>query len=301
SRASTGVHELSLLTTYEDKYHVKRTDTISTGVDVKGIPEVDITKTETSPEEIKGGESYAKLKLKIDNVGTDDAKYLKLSLNVTDPFGFSKAYHQVYETGLLGAGSSSEAVFYLDVDIDARAGAYDIPVKIEYQDTRGEKYEKTEKIEITIKEKPNFEIVSVKTSPDVTTQGSTVELRIAIRNTGNEEAESVSLRAMGVAEQPFDFDVKSDFIGNLKPDETGEAVLKLSVKDDTPLKIYHLDTEIRCVGDKDIGDENVYTFDRTVSLNVSKTGGLEIPGFEAVFAVASLTVACFVLRKRKWA
>ncbi|MDD2666381.1 MAG: hypothetical protein PHD13_02965, partial [Methanocellales archaeon] len=43
SRASTGVHELSLLTTYEDKYHVKRTDTISTGVDVKGIPEVDIS------------------------------------------------------------------------------------------------------------------------------------------------------------------------------------------------------------------------------------------------------------------
>ena len=55
-----------------------------------------------------------------------------------------------------------------------------------------------------------------------------------------------------------------------------------------------------CTGGKDIGDENVYTFDRTVSLNVSKTGELRIPGFEAVFAVASLAVACSVLRKRKW-
>lgn len=297
TNAQPGAYTLPLVVKYEDVLRQDQSDTISIGVDITGVPKIDITKTETDPDELKAGESYAKLTLKIDNVGTDSVKYLKVSLNATHPFKLSTAYSQIYETGLLDAGGSADAIFNIDVERDAKSGSYTIPVEIDFQDSSGKEHSETEHIDITIKEKPNFEVVSVQTSPETVAQGQKVEIHVTIRNIGSEEGESVSVRAFGESEQPFEFDVKSDFIGNLKPNETGEAVLELTVDNDAPLKAYNLDMEIRCTGDKEIGDDNVYTFDRTVPLSVSAAKG--VPGFEAMFAIAGLLAVAYLMPRRR--
>jgi hypothetical protein len=267
------------------------------GIDIRGAPAIEITKTETDPSELQAGDTYAKLTLKVGNTGTDSTKYLKVSLNASYPFKFSQAYSQVYETSLLASGASADATFYIDVEKNATSGSYNIPVRVEFEDTSGTQYEETKSIQITIKEKPDFELVTVETTPKEIAQGSTVELRIKIRNIGNEKAESVSVRAVGTSEQPFDFDVKSDFVGNIKPNETGEAILKLTVKNSASLKSYNLDAEVRCTGDKETGDENVYLNDITVPITVSKARGM--PGFEFLAAFAAVLSVAYLMRRGK--
>lgn len=296
STATSGVSTASLVVSYEDKFRQQQSDTLSAGIDIRGAPQIEITKTETDPSELKAGDTYAKLTLKVGNTGTDSAKYLKVSLNASYPFKFSQAYSQVYETSLLASGASADAIFYIDVERNASSGSYNIPVKVEFQDTSGTQHEETKSIQITIKEKPDFELVQSETTPKEIAQGSTVELRIKIRNTGNEKAESVSVRAVDTSEQPFDFDVKSDFIGNLRQNETGEAVLKLTVKNSASLKSYNLDTEVRCTGDTEAGDENVYLTDITVPITVSKAKGM--PGFEFLAAFAAVLSVAYVMKKR---
>jgi hypothetical protein len=111
--------------------------------------------------------------------------------------------------------------------------------------------------------RPMFEIESIHASPEKIMPGSNVELKIRVKNIGGEEAESVSIRAFKESSQPFEFDEKSDFIGKLKPGETGEAVLKFSVDKEAVAKEHILDLEIRS-----IYGEEVLTQDKTATVKI---------------------------------
>ena len=77
-------------------------------------------------------------------------------------------------------------------------------------------------------------------------------MRLKIKNIGFEEAESVSVKIYKQSDQPFDFDEKYDYIGNLKPNQTGEVVLRFDVDDNANLKTYLLKAEIRYLIDDDV-------------------------------------------------
>jgi PGF-CTERM protein len=102
---------------------------------------------------------------------------------------------------------------------------------------------------------------------------------------------------------PFDYDVKSDFVGDLTIDEAGEAILKFDVDTDAVPKVYPIGIEIRCTGDRDLGDDTVYIFNKEIKLEVTqgrspKSSG--IPGFEALVGlIALIFVFAVVARGRK--
>ncbi|VUT26392.1 MAG: hypothetical protein MASP_01481 [Candidatus Methanolliviera sp. GoM_asphalt] len=118
---------------------------------------------------------------------------------------------------------------------------------------------------------------------------------------GSEEGESVSVRVTGEADVPFDYDVTSDHVGNLKVNETGDAILEFDVDEDAPKKIYQQGLEIRCTGDRDLGDDRVYTFNKQIRLEVtsSSSGSSSIPGFEALFSLLVLLLVFFFIELRK--
>jgi PGF-CTERM protein len=170
-----------------------------------------------------------------------------------------------------------------------------------YKDTSGREYEVMRELEILVEPKPEFEIVSYSTEPaSISAGGTGVILHVGIRNVGSEKAESVSVRATGEAEVPFDFDVKSDYVGNLEMGEEWTAVLKFDVDNDASPKAYQQGIEIRCTGDRDLGDDNVYLFDEMISISVSSgsAGTFSVPGFEAIFALIALFVVLFLRRKK---
>jgi len=155
-----------------------------------------------------------------------------------------------------------------------------------------------------VEPKPEFEIVSYYTEPaKISADDKGVKLHVKVRNVGSEKAESVSVRITGEADVPFDYDVKSDYLGNLKIGEDGVGILKFDVDKDALPKTYPQGIEIRCTGDRDLGDDNVYVFDKQIQLEVtssgsSSSGRFSVPGFEAGFALLLLFVVLVLRRKR---
>jgi hypothetical protein len=172
-------------------------------------------------------------------------------------------------------------------------------LQIRYKDTKGGEYEVMRSVEILVKPKPDFAIISHYTEPANISAGDYVTLYVKIRNVGSEKAESVSVRSTGEAEVPFDFDVKSDYVGNLKIGEEWTAVLKFDVDTDASPKAYQQGIEIRCTGDRDLGDDNVYLFSKMIPISVSSSssGGISIPGFEVLFALLALIFVFVFVQK----
>lgn len=108
-------------------------------------------------------------------------------------------------------------------------------------------------------------IDSVETVPPVVHPDTDVSLLIRVKNTGSEEADAVSLRVFKDSTQPFEYDEKSDFVGKLKPGETGEALIRLKVKEDAAAKKYLIDVELRGV---ETNTDRVVIFSRTAPLRV---------------------------------
>jgi hypothetical protein len=256
----------------------------------------------TDPTDVKPGNINVEITAVIENSGEAAAKDVEAKL-ICNKADFKPSWSGTDRSyiGRLNSGDSKEVVFHVDVAENIDSKVYSIPLRINYKDTSGREYEVMRELEILVEPKPEFEIISYSTAPASINAGDTgVILHVGIRNVGSEEAESVSVRATGEAEVPFDFDVKSDYVGNLKVDEVWTAVLKFDVDNDASPKGYQQGIEIRCTGDRDLGDNNVYLFDKMIPISVlsGSAGTFSVPGFEAIFALIAL-FAVFFLRKKE--
>ncbi|NQE44987.1 hypothetical protein C5S31_03055, partial [ANME-1 cluster archaeon GoMg2] len=263
---------------------------------------INIGDVSTDPADVKPGDMDVKITAFIENSGEAAAKDVEVKL-ICNSAEFKPSWSGTDRSymGRLNSGDSKEAIFHVDVKENIDSKVYSIPLRIQYKDTSGREYEVMRELEILVEPKPEFEIVSYSTEPASISAGDTgVILHVGIRNMGSEKAESVSVRATGEAEVPFDFDVKSDYVGNLKVDEDWTAVLKFDVDNDASPKAYQQGIEIRCTGDRDLGDDNVYLFDKMIPISVSsgRTGTFSVPGFEAIFALIALFVVLFLRRKK---
>ncbi|MDL5503232.1 MAG: hypothetical protein QSU88_08445, partial [Candidatus Methanoperedens sp.] len=137
----------------------------------------------------------------------------------------------------------------------------------------------------------------ITTTPEKLVPGSNAEFRIKVKNTGNEKADSVSLRVFKDASQPFEFNEKSDFIGKLEKKDSGDAVLRVTVDKNAAAKKYLLDVELRGIDEKN----NVIIFRRTAPITVDPAAPtLPVTGiFGSLIAIVVVGMAGYHLRKRK--
>ena len=282
------------------------TDTINVSLGIsfnvigKGV--INIGDISTDPTDIRPGNEDVEIRAFIENSGEAAAKDIEAKLICDDKFKPSWSGTDRSYIGRLNSGEKGEAIFHIDVADNVESNTYSIPLQIRYKDTKGGEYEVMREINILVEPKPEFEIVSYHTEPaNISAGDNGVKLHVRIRNTGSEKAESVSVRSTGEAEVPFDFDVKSDYVGNLKPDEEWTAVLKFDVDTDALPKAYQQGIEIRCTGDRDLGDYNVYLFDEMIPISVSSnsSGAFSVPGFEVLFALIALFVVFVLFLRRK--
>ena len=266
----------------------------------KGV--INIGDVTSDPMDIRPGDENVEIRAFIENSGEAAAKDIEAILICNASFKPSWSGTDRSYIGRLNSGEKSEAIFHIDVADNVEANTYSIPLQIRYKDTKGREYEVMREISILVEPKPEFEIVSYYTEPaNISAGDNDVKLHVRIRNTGSEKAESVSVRSTGEAEVPFDFDVKSDYVGNLKVDEEWIAVLKFDVDTDASLKAYQQGIEIRCTGDRDLGDYNVYLFDKMIPISVSSSssGTFSVPGFEVLFALIALFMVFILFLRRK--
>ncbi len=238
------------------------------GIRVKGIPDLAVANVITDPKQIRIGDDYATIELDIENYGKGSAESVRAELVPVYPFKPSWSMTNIANIGLLDSGVTKSVRFTVDVAEDASAGTYEVPVLFKYQETDGTKHEVNRTVNIMLKGKPRFELFDLKTDPAEVKVGDKVTISFKIKNIGSEQGESVDIRVIKKADQPFDFEERSDFIGTLDPNEVGEGALTFTVEDDAELKKYLLKIKINCAGDKEEGDINVYTYEKTIPVEV---------------------------------
>ena len=265
---------------------------------VKGDVIINVGHVDTDPTEIRPGDTDVKITAEIENSGEAAAKNVEVNLLCfeTKEFTPSRSGTDRAYIGRLNADDPKPATFYIDVAENIESKKYSIPLGIRYL-YEDDEYKAVWGVPILVKPKPEFEIVSSYTKPTNISPGDYVILHVRVQNVGSEEAESVSVRVTGEADVPFDFAVKSDHVGNLKVNETGDAILEFDVDKDAAKRIYPLGLEIRCVGDRDLGDDKVYTFDKQIQVEVTSSSS-SIPGFEGLFILIALILTFIMRRKR---
>ena len=254
-------------------------------------PEFAVGLITSVPEELKADQEDVKLTVMLQNIGGGDAKFVTVELNLPEGFEASDSFSDSYSLGTVEKDSSEEAVFYLDIAEGVRAGSYAADLIVQYKDDNNNQNEfKTQilRLSLNVKASPMFVIEEVRAgagtasdgftgyvlqdgevvSPSTLEQGGVGELRIRVRNSGEEEAERVSVKVFQDSQNiPIDFDEVFDFIGNLDAGEAGEAVFTFSIDADAVLKEYLLETEIRYI-DGNVVETETYT----VPLAITRQG-----------------------------
>ncbi len=255
----------------------------------------------TSPEKLVADTDEAKLSVNIDNIGKGDAQNVKVKLLLPEGFKPTYSYSDEDSLGIIEKDTSKEANFFVDIDEKIREGEYGAKLEITYKDENDESSSyrtETLDLKLPIKPAPYLVVDSVTATPENLAAGSTAQIRIKVKNTGNEKAESVSLRVFKDASQPFDFGEKSDFVGKLEAGESGEAVLRVTADENAAAKTYLLDVELRGIDDKN----NVVIFRRTVPITVnSETRNSPLQGASLLggLAVVGAVAAGYYLKRKK--
>ncbi|UGV41152.1 COG1361 S-layer family protein [Methanococcoides orientis] len=237
--ANPGPHIIKMKLTYANK-ELETTKYYEVDVRVTGEDaEPRISSITTNPEYIYEGETVD-LTLGIENFGEAIAK----SVSVSVDHGFKGIKNSTI--GTLDLNGSQTALFKFKAD---RAGEFNIPVIIKYEDDFGKQSDEYD-ITITILDKKgSLNLASVKVDPVIPYVDDTVELTMRIENSGDRKINSIRV----YADHPF-MGLKESFIGTLDPNEDGPAVITFIADEageyEIPVTITYID---------DFGEEQVET------------------------------------------
>ncbi|WP_048147925.1 COG1361 S-layer family protein [Palaeococcus ferrophilus] len=301
-KLQNGVYPLKVSLTYTSEPDDSQvSDERLLGIAVTGRERLIVSKVSTSPSRVLAGTNNVEVSVEVENVGSGSARYVILKPMPSPPFELAETSEQLINLGSLTQGDSAKATFMVNVAGNATGGPYEIPVKIEYVDANGENRELELGIPVIVNEKPKIEIEDVRFDK-TPLQGEDVTVYVELKNVGGEQAENVIIEGVVKADQPFTLVKRTDYIGDLDPGQSGEGALVISVARDALPKDYTVQVRIRAVGDKESGDDNVYVFEKSITIPVEENtrteGNLKRAGL-AVGILVVLVVIITALRRRR--
>src|SRR3989344_8537201 len=224
-----------------------------------------IASTATSPAAVRPGDDFVEITTYIENSGSKSAKSIEAKLSVPDKLEHSYSDNNRKWIGMLSPNESKQISFFVNIDENADSKKYTLDLDLNYEDIDNNKNAKEVSFPLLVKEKPNIEVVDVKGTG---LAGSGITLEVILKNTGTEDAEAVDARIIKQSSQPFSFDLRSNYVGELQVGETGKAAFTIKIDKDAEQKEHNLKLLIRAKGDSDKGDNNIYTFNRRASVKV---------------------------------
>lgn len=275
------------------------TDERLVGIDVTGRAKLILSRVSTSPNRILPGTDNVEVDFQVENVGTGTAGTVVARPMPEWPFSFSQSSEQVIGLGSLGKGDSARGSFRINVADNASSGTYEIPLLVTYTNDLGVEKNTTLMVPVIIGAKPYIEVVGVHLNPEPI-QGESVNVYVELKNTGGEKATSVLIEGVVKADQPFSLDKRTDYVGDLEPGQTGEGVIVLSIEKDAIPKDYNFQLRIRAVGDPNQGDDNVYVFERTITIGVKENtkSQTNLRNLAVVIGVLVIVAVLYTYRKR---
>lgn len=255
----------------------------------------------TQPIKLVSDTDEAELNVELQNIGEEGVQNVIISVEFPKGFSETYGYSGRSNLGTINEGESKTAQFYVDIDENVTEGIHKAKVIINYKEEGDDNSEYKTKIlwlNIPLKNKPQFIIEKITTNPRIIKVGDKVELRMLIKNIGGDDAESTSIRVFKESSQPFDFDDKLDYIGKLKPSESGEGLLYFTVDSDANSKMYLLDVEIRTIDDNDVLTQNKVIKIEVVP-NDKKMLSLTNIIILTIILVIGFSVYTFIKKKKK--
>ncbi|MCF7871659.1 hypothetical protein K9L97_01370 [Candidatus Woesearchaeota archaeon] len=252
---------------------------------------MNVAQLRTEPAEVRPGDNYVKIVSVIENSGEKSAKSIEVNLELPPDITASYTDNNRQYIGILAPGESKEINFFVDIDNYAKTQIYKVNYNFQYMDLDNNKYEKEQQTPFYVKPRPYLDITKTEGSG---LAGTTSNLKIYVKNTGTESAESVDVRIVKQNSQPFNFDVRSDYIGELEPGEEGIAIIPVSITSDAEIKTHDFKVMIRSKGDSDEGDDNIYTYNRRASFEVTGTK----PDYTTPIGIAILAIIVLFLISR---
>ena len=256
----------------------------------------------SDPTRIKPDDEFVKLDVTLQNLGDTTAKGVQATLkNLPKGMEFSESYSNTELIGNVDADGTKTATFYIDVDESVKPAEYIARMELSYKykpEEDDDDYLRdsiTLPVRIAIKAVPLYEITDVSFEDDQLRAGTKdVRMTITLKNIGEEEGESVRIKVYGKSEQPFEYDVSSNFVApSLEPGESGQATLQFDIEEDAALQEYLLDFEIKNL----IGDD-VVTYAKTLPVKVELPKKKSATKTALIVAVV-IGIVGFALYKRK--
>ncbi|MCA9460338.1 MAG: COG1361 S-layer family protein, partial [Nanoarchaeota archaeon] len=254
---------------------------------------IDLSSIQTSPSQIRAGDKFVELKTYIENVGEKNSKSLEIILENIDYIEPSYSNNNRIWLGSLGAGESKEVIFYVNIDNFAKGGVYNLNFNITYMDLDDNSFSKINTLPLLIKKKPYLEIEKVEGNG---LAGKDSKLYVWVKNIGEESAESVDIRILKQNSQPFEFEARSSYIGELEVNESGLAIFDIEVLSNADIKNHDFKLLIRAKGDSDEGDDTIYTFNRRASFEVTGTS----PNYYLIYGVFGLILLIIIFTVSKF-
>jgi len=249
------------------------------------------------PERIRSGDKNIMLTAELFNAGEKAAKNVNIILNY--PEGISSAYtnNNQLNVGLVEFMDRKEVKFYLDIANDLKEGVYEIEYTLIYQDIDSNEYKKTDFFPIVIEKRPYIQVLNVE---NVGLAGESAKIKVVLKNIGEETADSVDVRIIKQSSQPFEMDVRSVYLGQMKSGENATAIFNIDINDDAEIKEHKLNIAIRAKGDLEEGDSNIYTYSESVSIDVVGSKANNYPLYAAIFlGLVIIGAIIYYSKKRK--
>lgn len=251
-------------------------------VDNEGV-DISANVEKTEPTTPRPGDNYVEAHITYTNTGNKPLEEIEIRpetpANITPAYSESEKF---YINQLL-EGESAKRTLTLELDEGLDPGLHWIDLKATYEDESGNPYSETLKAPLRVEGRPDLELVNAETEMKA---GATKQLHIKVRNTGEQDAESVTARIIAERTQPFSLKDRSNYLGEIEAGETGEAVLKLSAERSANLKTHQVKVQLRANGDSEEGDNSVYTF--TEEAKITLDGRTQSPLISFGIAAAVL-------------
>ena len=219
----------------------------------------------TEPSAVRPGDDFVEVTTYIENSGSKSAKSIEAKLSIPDGLEHSYSDNNRKWIGSLSSNESKQLSFFINIDENADSEQYALDLDLNYEDLDNNDYIKKLSFPLLIKERPNIEVVDVKGDGKA---GSKITLEVTLKNIGTEDAEAIDARIIKQSSQPFSFDLRSNYVGELKVGETGKAVFTINIDKEAEQKEHSLKLLIRAKGDSDKGNNDIYTFNRRAIVNV---------------------------------
>lgn len=221
------------------------------GVDITG----DVTRT--SPTVPRPGDNYVEIDFSVANTGNKPLEEIELKPETPELVDTSFSKDEKFFIDRLEEGISSSRTLSVNLGEKLEAGRHMVNLSAVYEDVGGNAYSEKISLPLRVEGKPDLELTGAEKTMMA---GEDSSVRITVKNTGEQDAESVTARLISERTQPFSLEDRSNYIGEIESGEKSEAVMKISSDRSAVMKTHRLKIRLRSNGDSEEGDHSVYTF-----------------------------------------